>query len=197
MLRLRDIAAKHGDDVSRLVQKARSAGFPLKTPSRSLDKISAEAIELAVYGKTLAVRFEAISGAKGRLAHMRRIVSSIEALWAAKANNEQVVAKAKGLANLLAVCKTKDSNVDTPAEWAEAERLLRRLEAAGVDVRVDRRTATPAAHGNGVPRPRLTRSSPTPQRRKPAKGKRTRKRTKNRRRPKLIFTAFETNRRRH
>jgi hypothetical protein len=58
-IKIYEIAKKHGDDVHKLIAKAKVLGFQrCKVASSSLDKITAEALEVAVYGEALAVQFK-------------------------------------------------------------------------------------------------------------------------------------------
>ena len=58
-VKIYEIARKHGDDVHNLIAKAKALGIQrCKVPSSSLDKITAEALEIALYGKALAAHFE-------------------------------------------------------------------------------------------------------------------------------------------
>lgn len=58
-IKIYEIAKKHDDDVHNLIAKAKALGIQrCKVPSSSLDKITAEALEVAVYGEALAVQFK-------------------------------------------------------------------------------------------------------------------------------------------
>jgi hypothetical protein len=52
-VRVLDIAHKHGDKWADFARKAAQVGFAFKHPTWTIDKITAEALELAVYGNAL------------------------------------------------------------------------------------------------------------------------------------------------
>lgn len=202
-IRVSDIAAEHRGDLNALVAKAKALGFRVRGGSTSLDRITAEALELAVYGEAAAVRFDMphSPGAEGRLAHLRSLIAMLREALNKTGLNRAVEHSAKLLAHMLAVCRSKDWNGSPPPEWEEAQALIGQLAHLGIQVQVEE-----------LPRKHVSERPPTKQRPEgPAsrqavlaaqklrnkKRKRARRKTKKKRKPWLLFTPFETNRRRH
>jgi len=204
-IRLYEIAVKHGDDLHSLRKKADALGFRIKRPSQSLDKITAEALELAVYGQAIAVRFDARppseptltpSGAGGRLVHLRRLMSLVRTLFSNIGAAQEVELKAKELAHLLTISKRKDRAKPQPPEWQEAEALIGELARSGVAVQIEEIPPIQVAKHSQTPQ-RPAKTGKNVRRRKKKKRKKTRKKRKIQPKLKLIYTAFETSRRRH
>jgi hypothetical protein len=201
-IRLYDIAVQHADDAKSLLMKAKALGFQVRVPSSSLDKITAEALELAVYGQAVAVRFDTPpkaarvtsatpSGSQGRIVQLRSLICKIRKLLGKAGQNEILEQRAKVLAHLLAVSRSKDWANPEPPEWKETEALIGELANLGIIVEIKE-----------LPRKNVVSQTQTPKVRRPVhvrgrKKRKSRKTRKRKRRPRLIFTAFESSRRHH
>ncbi|NOS68766.1 MAG: hypothetical protein HOP33_02430 [Verrucomicrobia bacterium] len=204
-IRLYEIAEAHGDDAPSLRRKAEALGFQIKGFSSSLDKITAEALELAVYGRVLAVRFDALSrhvstrapsGADGRLVHLRHLISVVRSLFGETGEAKATETRARQLAHLLAISKHKDRNSPRPLEWQEAEVLIGELARSGVAVQIEDVPRTQVLKHSQI-RQRPAKKGQDVRHKKKEKRKKVRKKKHIQPKLKLIYTAFETSRRRH
>jgi hypothetical protein len=203
-IRIDEIARKHKDDAESLLTKAKALGFRATGIWTTLDRITAEALELAVYGSATAVRFDLphIPGSEGLLRQLRSLLATVKGTLAKKCLDHETVNAARLLARVLSLSRSKDWSDPPPPEWEAAESVIRQLDGLGISIKVEelprkghsrrskgkRATAAPSTLAR-------TRKVVQTVRRELARRSKTKK-TKGRK-PWLLFTPFERSRRHH